>query len=56
MGRNDTFANYAYDLTGNCVSFFVCFGAAASLIQMFQIGNLRHRVASLDGKLSTEGR
>ena len=55
-GRNDMFANYAYDLAWNCAWFFAFFGAAASLIQMFQIGNLRHRVASLDGKLSTEGR
>ena len=37
------------------VHFFAFFGAAASLIQMFQIGNLRHRVASLEGKRPTEG-
>ena len=55
-GRNDMFANYAYDLAGNCVWFFAFFGAAASLIQMFQIGNLRHRAASLEGKRPTEGR
>ena len=34
------FANYAYDLAWNCAWFFAFFGAAASLIQMFQIGNL----------------
>lgn len=25
MGRNDMFANYAYDLAGNCVWFFCVF-------------------------------
>lgn len=55
-GRNDMFGNYAYDLAGNCIWFFAFFGAAASLIQMFQIGNLRHRAASLEGKRPTEGR
>ena len=40
-GRNDMFANYAYDLAWNCAWFFAFFGAAASLIQMFQIGNLK---------------
>ena len=50
------FANYAYDLAWNCVWFFAFFGAAASLIQMFQIGNLRHCVASLEGKRPIEGR
>jgi hypothetical protein len=55
-GRNDMFANYAYDLAWNCAWFFAFFGAAASLIQMFQIGNLRHRAASLEGERPTEGR
>ena len=55
-GRNDMFANYAYDLAGNCVCFFAFFGVAVSLIQMFQIGNLRHCVASLEGKRPIEGR
>ena len=50
---NDMLANYAYDLVGNCVLFFACFGAGASLIQMFQIGNLRRRVESLEGKLKS---
>ena len=50
------FANYVYDLAGNYVWFFAFFGAVASLIQMFQIGNLKHRVASLEGKRPTEGR
>lgn len=36
--------------------FFAFFGVAVSLIQMFQIGNLRHCVASLEGKRPTEGR
>ena len=54
MGRNDMFANYAYDFVGNCGGF-ACFGAAASPIQMFQIGNLRHRVSILESKRSTEG-
>ena len=42
-------------LLGIVHGFFAFFGAAASLIQMFQIGNLRHRVASLEGKRPTEG-
>lgn len=42
------FANYAYDLAGNLVLFLACFGATASLIQMFQIGNLRRRLESLE--------
>ena len=36
--------------------FFAFFGVAVSLIQMFQIGNLRHCVASLEGKRPIEGR
>ena len=44
------FANYAYNLVGNCVLFLACFGATASLIQMFQIGNLRRRLQSLEGE------
>ena len=56
MGRNELIANYAYDLAGNCAWFFAFFGAAASLIQMFQIGNLRHCVASLEGKRPIKGR
>ena len=44
------FANYAYDLVGNCVLFIACFGATASLIQMFQIGNLRRRLQILEGE------
>ncbi|MEO1992662.1 MAG: hypothetical protein ABGW78_12055 [Pirellulales bacterium] len=47
------FANYAYDLVGNLVLGFACFGATASLIQMFQIGNLRYRLDSLEGKLKS---
>tara|TARA_Y100000385_G_scaffold139414_1_gene144839 strand:+ start:125 stop:340 length:216 start_codon:yes stop_codon:yes gene_type:complete len=42
------FANYAYDLAGNLVLFLAFFGATASLIQMFQIGNLRRRLESLE--------
>ncbi len=42
------FANYAYDLAGNLVLFLTFFGATASLIQMFQIGNLRRRLESLE--------
>ncbi len=44
------FANYAYDLAGNLVLVLACFGATASLIQMFQIGNLRRRLQSLEGE------
>lgn len=47
---NTMFANYAYDLVGNCVLFFTCFAATASLIQMFQIGALRRRVEYLEEK------
>jgi len=48
MGMNSMFANYAYDLAGNFVWFLACFGATASLIQMFQIGKLRCRLRSLE--------
>ena len=44
------FANYAYDLAGNLVLLLAYFGATASLIQMFQIGNLRRRLQSLEGE------
>ena len=44
------FANYAYNLVGNCVLFLACFGATASLIQMLQIGNLRRRLQTLEGE------
>ena len=44
------FANYAYDLAGNLVLLLACFGATVSLIQMFQIGNLRRRLQSLEGE------
>ena len=55
-GEMTCLQHYAYDLAWNCAWFFAFFGAAASLIQMFQIGNLRHRAASLEGKRPTEGR
>jgi len=49
------FANYAYDLVGNLVLSLACFGATASLIQMFQIGKLRLRLRSLEESQNKKG-
>ncbi len=49
------FANYAYDLAGNFVWFLACFGATASLIQMFQIGKLKYRLQSVEEEQNKKG-
>ena len=48
------FAYYAYDLIGNFALAFGCFAAAASVVQMFQIGFLRRRVDALEAEKQAE--